>query len=88
MEQAQFKNPTSHGETQQSHSVAPAVVSEHGHHHHETIQLIVEKDTAVPVVTHTNVRLHKIHREASIIHGTTVDPAMTATEFEKANAGS
>ncbi|KAJ8606784.1 hypothetical protein MRB53_040710 [Persea americana] len=60
------------------------VAGEHvHHHHHETIQPVIEKETIAPTKVHTVVPVKETIQEESKVHETTTAPVMSKAEYEK-----
>jgi len=82
-EAAQFKDSQIVHETRTTTAAAPVVAGEHVHHHvHETVQPILHKEIITPEVVHTTVPIHEVHHASSKLHGTSILPMKTMSEFE------
>jgi len=82
-EAAQFKDSQIVHETRTTTAAAPVVAGEHVHHHvHETVQPILHKEIITPEVIHTTVPIHEVHHASSKLHGTSILPMKTMSEFE------
>jgi hypothetical protein len=81
-EAAKFRDTTTTTETHHTQAHAGVATGEHVHHHvHETVQPIIHKETVQPEVVHTTVPIHETHHGASQVHGASMLPMKSLSEF-------